>query len=78
MVNNLTEDELEKISEMLKQTEEPLKENEDQPEVTISKDDAEATKDTKGPEVEDGVSKVSRKTKDTMISSLVTQLDEER
>ena len=78
VVNNLTEDELEKISEMLKQTEEPQKENEDQPEVTISKDDAEATKDTKGPEVEDGVSKVSRKTKDTMISSLVTQLDEER
>jgi hypothetical protein len=35
VVNNLTEDELEKISEMLKQTEDPLKENEDQPEVTI-------------------------------------------
>jgi hypothetical protein len=78
VVNNLTEDELEKISEMLKQTEDPLTENEDQPEVTISKNDAEVTKDTKEPEIEDGVSKVSRKTKDTMISSLVTQLDEER
>jgi len=52
-----------------------LKVNEEQPEITISKDDANAIKETKDPEIEDGVSKVSKKTKDSMISSLVSQLD---
>jgi hypothetical protein len=80
VVNNLTEDELEKISEMLKQTEEPNNENgELPPEVTLSKEAAEETKDTRGPEDErDAVSKASKTTKNTMISSLVSQLDEER
>ena len=73
VVNNLTEDELEKISEMLKQTEEPDAPTAE-PEATLTK---EALEETKGPE-DEAVSKASKQTRQTIISSLVSQLDEER
>lgn len=44
VVNNLTEEELEKISEMLKQTEEPQNDVQDEPEATLSKEAPEETK----------------------------------
>lgn len=82
VVNNLTDEELEKISEMLKQTDDAFKqetavEPEEDETVMEAKLEPQSVEEVKGAEP-DSLSRASKTTKNTLISSLQSQLEEER
>lgn len=82
VVNNLTDEELEKISEMLKQTDDAIKqetavEPEEDETIMEAKLEPQSVEEVKGAEP-DSLSRASKTTKNTLISSLQSQLEEER